>query len=61
MIINIPDEFSPAKHLKGGVYFVQQLPRTVTGKVQRHLVQKMAIDMYNERNANRKEQWKKYI
>lgn len=34
------------KHLEGGVYFVDYLPRTATGKVLRREVAKLAIDRY---------------
>lgn len=43
---------SDAKKLRGGVYFVQALPRTVSGKVKSSAVKEMLIKLYDERNNN---------
>ena len=39
------------KKLRGGIYFTDQLPKTINGKLQRRLVQKFAIDEYNKRHS----------
>lgn len=48
----IKSNYSDAKQLRGGVYFVKTLPRTSSGKVQRNLVQKIAIELFNEKRKN---------
>lgn len=44
----ISDNFADYKQLRGGVYFVQSLPLTPSGKVLRRCVKELAIKMYNE-------------
>ncbi|XP_055309667.1 uncharacterized protein LOC129573305 [Sitodiplosis mosellana] len=44
----VRDNFAPYKHLQGGVYFVDSLPLTNSGKVVRHLVTEMAINLYDK-------------
>lgn len=39
------------KHLSGGVYFVDQLPRTASGKILRRIVAKEAEKLYKLRNG----------
>lgn len=48
----IKSNYSDAKQLRGGVYFVKTLPRTSSGKVQRNLVQKIAIELYKEKRKD---------
>lgn len=37
--------------LRGGIFFVEELPKTHSGKVLRRKVKEMAIQMYNERRS----------
>lgn len=39
------------KHLTGGVYFVDELPRTPSGKILRRQVSKQAEELYNAQNG----------
>lgn len=39
------DKLMDCKRLRGGVYFVQELPRTITGKLQRNAAQKLAVSL----------------
>lgn len=39
------------KRLRGGVYFVNKLPRTISGKLQRNEVAKTAMDLFLENQA----------
>lgn len=48
------DHFASYKRLQGGVYFVDELPLSSTGKIARREVKQMAIEFYKQRN-----QWKK--
>lgn len=41
--------YSEEKHLRGGVYFVDSLPYNASGKIYRHIVQKMVIELFNAR------------
>ncbi|KAG4078279.1 hypothetical protein HA402_012989 [Bradysia odoriphaga] len=34
--------------LRGGIYFVDELPRTITGRVKKHLVKMQAFELYHE-------------
>lgn len=38
-----------SKRLRGGVYFVQSLPETMTGKIQRNKALDIAVEMYNKK------------
>lgn len=42
------DNFADYKKLRGGVYFVDALPLTPSGKVIRRLVKEIAIKLYNK-------------
>lgn len=42
------DHFADYKRLRGGVYFVESLPLTPSGKVIRRYVKEIAIKLYNE-------------
>lgn len=44
----VSDNFADYKKLRGGVYFVQSLPLTASGKVLRRCVKELAIEMYKE-------------
>uniref|UniRef100_A0A7G3AB14 Putative acyl-coa synthetase n=1 Tax=Lutzomyia longipalpis TaxID=7200 RepID=A0A7G3AB14_LUTLO len=44
---------SDAKQLRGGVYFVEKLPLTASGKVIKRKVRKKAIDIYRARQQGR--------
>ena len=49
-IINYVAERSPEhKQLHGGAYFVDELPMTASGKVQKRFVKVIAIRKYNEK------------
>lgn len=41
---------SDYKQLRGGVYFVDCLPMTPSGKIIRRKVKEMAIEMYNQKS-----------
>lgn len=41
--------FAHYKRLDGGVYFIDMLPMTASGKIARHLVKMIAVEMFNER------------
>ncbi|XP_031628671.1 4-coumarate--CoA ligase-like 7 [Contarinia nasturtii] len=47
----IADQLPSYKHLDGGVYFVDELPMTPSGKVIRYKVQKMAQKFYQQRKC----------
>jgi 4-coumarate--CoA ligase len=38
------------KQIRGGIFFVDQLPRTTSGKVLRRKAREMAIEMYAKAN-----------
>lgn len=40
------DRFADYKRLRGGVYFVDELPLTPSGKIIRRRVREIAIEMY---------------
>lgn len=40
------ETLSDYKHLRGGVYFTDELPLTPSGKVQRNIAKKWAIEKY---------------
>lgn len=44
-------EFVDSKQLRGGVYFVEDLPRTSSGKVLRRLVREIATQLHAKRNS----------
>lgn len=46
MFILLSDNFSDAKQLRGGVLFVDALPRTSSLKVRRNVVQQWAEEYY---------------
>ncbi|XP_037033669.1 4-coumarate--CoA ligase 1-like [Bradysia coprophila] len=45
----IADHFTDYKQLRGGVYFVDAIPLTPSGKVVRRVVKELAIELYNKR------------
>lgn len=47
------ENFSDDKHLRGGVYFINTIPRTENGKIQRSLVQQFAVEQYLIRRLNK--------
>lgn len=47
------DNFSPLKHLCGGVYIVDSLPLNSNGKVQRNEVQQIAIKLFGLKNLQK--------
>ncbi|XP_055325727.1 uncharacterized protein LOC129579599 [Sitodiplosis mosellana] len=46
----VSNSFADHKRLRGGVYFVNSIPRTATGKVNRRLVAEMALKFYKDKN-----------
>jgi acyl-coenzyme A synthetase/AMP-(fatty) acid ligase len=51
----LDNQVQDAKRLRGGVYFVEHIPLTKSGKPQRFEAQKIAIDLYNtKRNITSK-------
>ena len=50
-VINyVAERVSINKQLYGGVYFVDKLPMTASGKIQKRFVKTMAIEMYEKLN-----------
>lgn len=49
IILQFSDNFVHFKRLEGGVYFVKSLPITKSGKIVRHLVTEMAINLWEMR------------
>lgn len=43
------DHFDDYKRLRGGVYFVDSFPSTLSGKLLRREIRQTAIKLYNER------------
>lgn len=37
--------------LRGGIYFVDALPRTMSGKIKKHIIKMHAFDLYHESGA----------
>lgn len=50
IIQRVADSVTDFKHLRGGVYFVEQLPLTPSGKVQKRKVKDLAIQFYKEQS-----------
>ncbi|TMW48849.1 hypothetical protein DOY81_006078 [Sarcophaga bullata] len=48
-VYNHVTKLQNCKHLRGGVYFLNQLPKTISGKVLRRKVTELCIQIYNER------------
>ena len=46
----VAERVSIYKRLHGGVYFVDKLPMTASGKIQKRFVKTMAIEMYEKIN-----------
>lgn len=49
--INILDHFADYYKLRGGVYFVDSLPTTPSGKILRRKVKEMAIALHSARKV----------
>lgn len=47
----IASNYADAKRLRGGVYFVDSLPMTASGKIKRREVKKIATEMYKQRQS----------
>lgn len=47
-MIQFPDNFAFYKRLRGGIYFVDVLPMTASGKIARNVVKQMAIELFHE-------------
>lgn len=47
----VADKMSDYQRLLGGVYFVDELPITPSGKIRKNIVKQMAIEMYNKRKG----------
>lgn len=48
--LTFAEKLSDHKRLRGGVYFVDKLPMTPSGKIVKRIVKEMAIKFYNERH-----------
>lgn len=48
IFLRISDHFADYKRLRGGVYFLNSLPLTPSGKVLRRVVRDMVAKMYEE-------------
>lgn len=46
----VASHLSDFKKLRGGVYFIEGLPRTVSGKVKTGIVREMLAHLYNQRS-----------
>ena len=44
----VAERVSTKKQLRGGVYFVSELPMTASGKIQKRFVKAMAIKLYEK-------------
>lgn len=42
----VAEKFPKHKHLSGGVYFVDELPTTPTGKIKKKFVAEIALKLY---------------
>lgn len=47
----VADKLSEFQRLLGGVYFVDELPITISGKIRKNIVKQIAIEMYNKRRV----------
>lgn len=45
----VANNFSDFKKLRGGIFFVDELPMTASGKIQKSKVKEMAIGFYNQK------------
>lgn len=50
IIQKVADSVTDFKNLRGGVYFVDELPLTPSGKVQKRKVKDLAIQFYKEQS-----------
>jgi 4-coumarate--CoA ligase len=48
----VAEKLPEYKHLHGGAYFVDEIPMTTNGKVQKRFVKVLAMKEYNERLTN---------
>lgn len=48
IIETLDKSLDDVKKLRGGVYFVEKLPMTASGKILRRLVKEVANKLYNE-------------
>jgi 4-coumarate--CoA ligase len=47
----VADRLPDRKHLRGGVYFIDKMPMTGSGKIQKRIVKEIAIKLYNKGNG----------
>lgn len=48
---SISDHFDDHYKLRGGVYFVDELPFGSSGKINRQLVKEIVTELFNERSC----------
>lgn len=48
----VKSKLSDAKQLRGGVYFVDSIPMTPSGKLLRRLVREIVVNLYNQKAVN---------
>lgn len=48
----VAEHFPFYKHLYGGVYFIDEIPTCVNGKISRQIVRDFATSKYQERHKN---------
>lgn len=48
----VAERVSVYKQLRGGAYFLESLPRTVSGKIRAREVKEILTELYNERNES---------
>lgn len=50
MFLNkISEHFEDAYKLRGGVYFIDEIPATLSGKIRRNVATEIATKLFNER------------
>lgn len=52
----VKSTFAEHKHLHGGVYFIEEIPVTPSGKVRRNVVKQMLKDLHGKRQQRKEEQ-----
>lgn len=55
-IYNHVTKLAHYKHLRGGVYFIEQLPKTISGKIMRYKVAELCTEFYKKRKQISEEQ-----
>jgi 4-coumarate--CoA ligase len=45
----VADNLAAHKHLHGGVFFVEDFPKTASGKIQKRFIKDIAIKLYHQK------------